>query len=944
MNPEKPEYRTPTTTCRLQFHRGFRLADATGIVDVLASMGISHVYASPLLRARPGSTHGYDVVDPSVLNPELGTEEDLERFVMKLRERGMGLILDVVPNHMCIADPLDAWWFDVLENGPGSPYAKFFDIDWVPPKEELENRVLLPVLGDQYGAVLERGEITIRCESGAFEARYYDQRFPVAPKSWPAILEPVLARLRESHAESHETVVELESVLHALSHLPPRTETDPLKVRERQREKLVIRKRLAALMESRPPVADAIRADLAILNGKPGASSSFDRLDSLLANQGYRLSNWRVAADEINYRRFFDVNELAAIRVELPEVFRAVHSRLLDWVARGWIDGLRIDHVDGLLDPAGYLAQLRAACTDAGVSPMWIVVEKIFGPGESIPLDWPVQGTTGYDFLNDLNGLFVHAEGYQELCDGYAKLVGPLPPVREQVATCRKLIMLVSLAAELHVLARRLDRISEQRRESRDFTRESLRFGLRESVARLPVYRTYARGLDAVGAADRKRVEEAVEEAKRSNPATSPSLWDFIRGVWTGSLPPGLTEEHRARRADFVLKLQQFTGPVAAKGVEDTHYYRYAPLASLNEVGADPEAPVVSPEEFHARNARRAAEAPATMTATSTHDTKRSEDARAALNVLSEMPGEWFEAVRRWRAMNAPFRTSVDRVRTPGPAEELAFYQALVATREPARGGASEDYVARIEGYLLKSVREAKLRTSWISPRESYETAVARFVREALRPTHGFLADFDAFMVPVHRAGLLNSIAQVVLKVASPGVPDFYQGTEVWFRRLVDPDNRQPANWARTRELLSSLDGADVSLPRLLESADDGRLKLFVTRAALRLRKERCRLFAAGDYAAVGAPGPLGAHVVALARSLGSEAVLAVAGRHLVRMGKGLPPPAGEWGDLSLELPAGLHGRRFRCALSGRSLAAAGGRLLLRDALDPLPVALLEAL
>jgi len=933
--------RIPSATYRLQLHRGFTLRDAAGIVDVLHALGITHLYASPLLRARPGSPHGYDIVDASMLNPELGTEGDLEALSAKLRERGMGLVLDVVPNHMCIADPLNAWWFDVLENGQGPAYAKFFDIDWTPPKPELASRVLLPVLGDQYGAVLERGEITVHYEAGLFEARYWAQRYPLAPKSWPAVLEPVLARLRDSQGESHGQVVELESILNSLTHLPSRRETDTGKVRERQREKQVLHRRLAALTAESAALLREIAAELTTINGRPGDPASFDRLDALLDDQGYRLCFWRVAADEINYRRFFDVNELAAIRVESPEVFRAVHARVLDWAARGWIDGFRVDHVDGLYDPAGYLEQLRDASTAAAGRPLWLVVEKIFGPGESLPADWPVHGTTGYDFLNDLNGLFVHAEGFRQIRDGYDRLAGPLPPVPEQVATCRKLIMLVSLAAEIHVLAGRLDRISEQRRESRDFTRESLLFALRETVARLPVYRTYARGLTPVGEADRVRVEEAIEEAKRHNAAASPSLWDFISGVWLGSTPQGLSEEQRAERREFVLRLQQFSGPVAAKGVEDTHFYRYVPLVSLNEVGADPEEPVVPVEEFHARNARRVSAMPATMTATSTHDTKRSEDARARLNVLSEIPGAWSEAVARWRAMNARLRTVVGRAETPGPAEELAFYQTLVATRELHPGADEEPYGARIEAYLTKALREAKLRTSWISPVEDYEAAVTRFVRGALHPDHGFLADFDAFLAPVHRAGLLNALSQVVLKAAAPGVPDFYQGTELWSRRLVDPDNRRPVDWQRTRALLADLDAAAVPPAALLESPEDGRLKLFATREALRFRRAHPELFREGSYVPVSAPGPLGAHVVAFARIAGSQGALAVTARHLLRLGRGLPPPPEAWDDAALELPEAFRGRTFRCVFTGRTLRPDGPRLRLGDVLTPLPAAIL---
>jgi (1->4)-alpha-D-glucan 1-alpha-D-glucosylmutase len=948
-------------TYRLQFNRHFTLREAAAIVPYLAELGISDPYASPLLAARAGSLHGYDVVDPSRLNPELGTEEDLEAFARELRARGMGLLLDLVPNHMCVADPSNRWWADVLENGPSSPYARYFDIDWRPPKAELANKVLLPILGDQYGRVLENQELRIVFQGGAFFVEVYDKLLPLAPRSWKRLLEPALGALRRTLPEADPHRMELESILTALEYLPGREESAPEKVRERTREKEVIRRRLAALVESSPDVRAAVERSLEDVNGRRGDPRSFDRLEALLEDQAYRLCFWQVATDEINYRRFFDLNELAAIRVEDPEVFEAVHGAVLEYVRRGWVTGLRIDHVDGLYDPLAYLRSLQGAAAralgapeDPGRLPLYVVVEKILMRDERLSPDWPVHGTTGYDFLNVLNGLFVDPRGAEALGDFYRRFAGGAADVREALATCKKFIMHVAMASELFMLTCRLDAISEQHRWSRDFTRESQRFALREVVAWFPVYRTYIRGEgEAISAEDRRHVREAVLEARRRSPATSPSLFEFIRQVWLLEHPDGLTEAQREERRQFVMRLQQFTGPVMAKGLEDTLFYRYFPLASANEVGAEPGRLSASLEEFHARNAERVISWPHALLATSTHDTKRGEDVRARLNVLSEIPGPWASAAERWRRLNRPHKTVVEGREAPDANEEYLYYQTLVGAWPLGAPSAAEweEFARRIEEYMIKALREAKVHTSWITPNEPYEAAARQFVRRTLdrAASPAFLADVAEFQGPVGRAGMLNSLSQIVLKIASPGVPDFYQGTEVWDLSLVDPDNRRPVDYARRRELLASLREEEAAAPqglaaRLLARPEDGRVKMHVTRAALRFRGAARDLFERGSYVPLSASGARSAHVCAFARRLGPRAAVAAAGRFFLALGAAERPPVGRaaWGDTALALPADLSETAWRDALTGRRIRA-GATLALADLFAELPAALLEA-
>ena len=978
--------RIPVATYRLQFNQHFTFAEAGALVAYLADLGISDCYSSPILKARAGSLHGYDVVDHSRINPELGTEEEFVAFARELRGRDMGLLMDVVPNHMCIAGSDNRWWLDLLENGPGSPYARFFDVDWRPPNPNLRDKVLLPILGEQYGRVLENQEIKLSYRGGAFYANYYETSLPIAPRTTTHILKFALPDLKQTLSDAHADVLELESIITALSHLPPRTETDPARVRERRREKEVSKRRLANLVKESGEVRRAVHEALIMLNGIKGRPASFDRLEQLLDEQAYRLSYWRVAADEINYRRFFDINELAAVRVEERPVFTAVHEIIFRLMKQGLVTGLRIDHVDGLLNPEKYLNDMQrvaasaerrgralaavAATSETTVAratsvgpherPCYVVVEKILGHDELLRREWPVHGTTGYDFMNLLNGIFVeqrHAQAFREL---YADFTGTRANFDDLLYQSKKLVLRVAMSSELQVLARRLDRISEQHRWSRDFTFNSLHDALSEVIACFPVYRTYIRRRHtSVSPDDRLHINAAIRAAKRRNPAMSASIFDFIASLLLLDDPKGLKAAERAERRDFVLRFQQLTSPVMAKGLEDTTFYRYYPLASLNEVGGEPAIFGIPVARFHRRNQARQEVWPHTLAATSTHDTKRSEDVRARINVLSEMPEEWNRAIHRWRELNRHKQGTYEGAHVPDANEEYLLYQTLVGTwpLEQMSAEERERYVRRIQDYMFKALKEAKLHTSWVNPDEAYEHAVRDFVQATLTPDadNAFLTDFTEFQRTTARAGMLNSLAQTLLKITAPGVPDFYQGTELWHFYLVDPDNRCPVDYGQRQTLLASLqqaDGADPSalLDQLLRHPEDGRIKLYVTMRALKFRQAHRELFAQGDYLPLLARGSRAEHVLAFARKQGEQEAIAIAARFFVGLGAthtqqlALKPEL--WADTALPLGAQFGATRYRDIFTGREFTAHdatnGKELRLASVLSPLPVALLE--
>ena len=950
--------RIPSGTYRFQLHREFNFKDAMGLVGYLHDLGISDCYLSPITEARAGSLHGYDVINHSEINPDLGTEDDFHEFAQMLHERGIGIVQDIVPNHMSIGDATNQWWNDVLENGPSSPYADFFDVDWNPPKHDLANKVLLPVLGEQYGKVLENKEIQIAYDngSGTFQARYFEHSFPLAPRSLQWILKPALRALTQKLGDSDPDVLELESILNAVEHLPERTESDLKKVRERRREIPVIRRRISDLYEKSPDVREVIEDSLEDLNGVKGEPRSFDRLEHLLADQAFRLSFWKVASDEINYRRFFDINELAAIRMEDRAVFDATHEMILKLMGRGLIDGLRIDHVDGLLDPLQYLRRLQRGATEAlaerASDPdrrLYVVVEKILGEHEKLQ-PWPVHGTTGYEFMNVIGRLFVAPENQRRFRELYTGFIGERLNFRDIVYESKKLIIQTAMSGEMAVLSRRLDRISEQHRWSRDFTLNGLTDALEEVIACFPVYRSYVRPeTGKVDDADRTQIMTAIRRAKRRNPSVSESIYDFIAAVLLLENPSGLSEAERLERGEFVLRFQQYTSPVMAKGFEDTALYRYYPLASLNEVGGEPDTFGISLDGFHEWNRERFASWPAAMSGSSTHDTKRGEDTRARLSVLSEIPDEWEQAVKRWYQMNSAARKPIEDSEVPDPNEEYLLYQTLVGIwpDAPMDAAQREDFIKRIQAYMEKAVKEAKVHTSWMNANEQHDRALSEFLANILQEGTQFVADLTKFQARIARAGMLNALSQTILKIAAPGVPDFYQGSELWTLNLVDPDNRRPVDYARRCAMLKKIREAAKRDPiattcHLLADMRSGAIKLFLINRAMEFRRDHPELFMRGEYLPLNVTGPRANHIITFARVLEGKRVIVMCGRFFMQLAAAPPLPVDPavWAGTFIEVGADASSS-MTDVITGRSISIVSGRLAVGEAFAQMPVAML---
>jgi glycogen operon protein len=936
------------STYRLQFNPDFGFRAALAAVDYLAELGVTDVYASPLLRAARGSTHGYDLVDYDAVNEELGGERDFLALSDRLKARGMGLLLDWVPNHMGIAAGQNRLWDDVLENGPSSLHAEFFDIDWAPPKRVLRDKVLLPILGDQYGVVLERGELRIVWEGGAFSLAYYEKRLPLGPKTWLPLLEAAGARL--ALADDDEARLEFESILSALRHLPSQRETAPELRRERAREKEIVKRRLGELAARSRPVDGAVAEAVAQFNGVPGVPASFEALDELLQNQGYRLASWRVASEEINYRRFFDVNDLAAVRMEDPRVFEHAHALLFRLIDERRVSALRLDHTDGLYDPYAYFESLqrrfapaaaeaaRPATPDDLARPLPILVEKILGPDEHLPARWPVDGATGYEFLAHVTGLWNDPRAESALTRFYERFTGDKTAFVDHVYAAKQYILRHSLASEVNMLARALERIAGKNRKWRDFTLISLTSALVETLAAFPVYRTYLRPGEPPSEQDKRRVRHAVAVARRVNQGIAGSVFDFLEDVLLMRAEDGgATDEQVA----FALRFQQLTGPATAKSVEDTAFYRYLRLVNRNEVGAEPAQFAVSPEEFHGHNAERLRRWPLGMTTLSTHDTKRGEDTGARIAALTELPDEWRRAVSRWSRRAEKAKASLDGAPAPARGDEYLFYQALVGAWPYGWDGAAGrgEFAERLQAFMAKATKEAKLHTSWTNPNPAYDEALAAFVKRLLAD-EDFVADVRAFCEALAPAAATNGLAQALLRYCSPGVADTYQGTELWNQSLVDPDNRRPVDYGRRRAMLAEI-ARRKGEPRqlvadLLGRYEDGAVKLYVTHVALAARRDRRDLFLRGDYE----PLPGDDHVVAFARSYGAERLVCCVPRLPLGLTKGAPAfPLGEaaWGDRALALP---RAGRYRNALTGAALEARG-ELALAEVFADFPVALL---
>ena len=877
--------RGPLSTYRLQLHAAFGFEAAGSVAEYLRDLGVSHVYSSPYLQAAKGSVHGYDVVDHSRVNEELGGEAQHRAFCETLGFAGLGQVLDIVPNHMAIGGRENSWWWDVLENGPASPFASYFDVDWNPPEEKLRNKILVPILGEHYGRVLGAGEIQLRRREGSFEFHYFDHVVPTAPRSMSDLLAEAA---REAGSDY------LAFLSGSLARLPLPTITDRQRLLERHRDKEVIRGLLRRLCEECPDIAGAIDHAIQSLNG------NVDRMDELLERQNYRVSFWKTAGRELGHRRFFDVNTLVGLRMESETVFEDTHRLLRQWVERGVIDGLRVDHPDGLRDPEEYFDRLSKAAPAA-----WVVAEKILEPGERLRENWAVAGTTGYDFLNILNGVFVDPAGEAEMTGLYGEFTGEPVDFGEVAHQSKLLVLREVLGSDVNRLSALFLQICEGDRDHRDYMRHDIHRAIRELIACFPVYRTYARvESNHVEPADLAYIQAAVELAKSRRPDIDPDLFAFLGRVLS-------LQSRGFLESEFVMAFQQFSGPAMAKGVEDTAFYRYNRLTSLNDVGGDPGRFGVSLRDFHAFCLDAQQSHPQTMTSTSTHDTKRSEDVRARINLLSEMPAEWGDALRRWSLATEGYLENG----LPDRNTIYLLFQTLV--------GAWPISTDRLQAYMLKACREAKQQTSWLTPKEEFETSLHRFIG-CLCDDAALMGDVNEFVNRLEAPGRINSLAQTLVKLTAPGVPDIYQGTELWDLSLVDPDNRRPVDYDLRKRLLAELRELDVEA--ITARFDEGLPKMWTIQQALHLRRERPKSFGMqGSYLALYAAGEKAEHVLAFQRS---EDVIAVVPRFPHLRG-------GRWSGTALELPDGdwlnrLTGERY-----------SGGRREVEHLLSRFPVALL---
>jgi (1->4)-alpha-D-glucan 1-alpha-D-glucosylmutase len=868
-------------TYRLQFNSRFTFRDATQLVPYLATLGISHIYASPIMEASPGSTHGYDIIDHNRLNPEIGTETHFRALVDALHTHGMGLILDFVPNHMGIGSD-NAWWLDVLEWGRESPFAAYFDINWDAIRPDLKGRVLLPVLGDHYGLILEKGEIALRfdVETGTFSAWYFSHRFPISPRCYAIILEA-----------GGEPLAPLAGEFLTLREFRPDS------VRERAAE---LKQWLGELARE-PGFAGAIKDALKRFRGEPGNTASFERLHDLLEMQAYRIAYWRAAAEEINYRRFFNINELAGLRMELPELFEKTHRLVFSLIERGDVQGLRIDHIDGLFDPKAYCEQLQQQFG----APLYVLVEKILARYEALP-PWPIAGSTGYDFINQILAIFVDSGGEGPMTRLYRRFANSADNYDDVLYACKKRITRVNLASEVNVLANEFHRLSMRSWRTRDFTLNGMLSALEEVIAAFPVYRTYVSRAGA-SADDHRYIEWALAQAKKRWRVQDLSIFDFFHTVLSGRpTDPQLDDAEADDALRVAMHFQQVTGPVMAKAAEDTAFYRYFRLLPLNEVGGDPRRFGMSVAAFHHLTQERARSWPRGMVTTATHDTKRGEDGRVRLALLSEIPRVWGRRVAQWVRLNRSRRSEIDGEMVPDRNVEYLFYQSLFGAwppgLDPSDMEGMKSLAERLKTYMIKAVREGKQQSSWSNPDAAYEAALQRFVQmvlDATRP-NPFLVEFHSFVESLARLGAINSLSQLVLKLTVPGIPDIYQGGELWDFSLVDPDNRRPVDWNARRGLLDEI--ACASAADLARDWQDGREKLFCVRRLLELQRSHPELFAEGDYQPLEVDGEQSNHLCAFARNYAGEAVVSAVPRLVHQLYCGAAGNA-DWGTTEICLP-----------------------------------------
>jgi len=907
--------RIPRSTYRLQLYADFTIRDTLRIVPYLQKLGISHLYVSSLVTAKPGSRHGYDVVDHTRLNPELGDMTDLTALADDLHRRGMGLLLDIVANHMHVGQE-NAWWNDVLENGPASPYSDYFDIAWQDTqREHLRGKVLLPILDEPYGRAIKAGKFRPMFEQGEIFLLVNQTRLPLAPRTYEVILTPALESAKAALGADDPGVLEMQSILGSVRHLPTREETDPVRVQERMAEIVVIKRRLREMSAQYPLLTEHMQTAVAALSGQADDPASFGRLAELLEGQAYRPCFWRVALDEINYRRFFDVNDLAALSTERADVFRAIHALPFEWLKAGIVDGFRIDHIDGLRDPEEYLQRLQRhsllafaqqaldsgevesqGVTWAELEPLvdqefselgtgcprvYVLVEKILGAQEPLPASWVCDGTTGYDVLNEINGLFVDGTQAAALDEVYRRFTNNTITFAQLAHDAKVQVLQSIMASELHMLAFRIDRLAQSHWYTQDFTLNSLRHALREIVACFPVYRTYIAA--EAQPSDRVLILKAASLARRNNPLLGQPIIQFITDVLllNDPLPDVISEEYRQTQREIAGRFQQLTAPVTAKGVEDTALYRFNRLTSLNEVGGNPAHVGRTPRELHEFLSRRAVTQPGALTPLSTHDTKRSEDVRARINVLSECPAEWARRLYLWRAWNSKhLSVTDDGSPVPDANEEYLLYQTLIGSwpSDPSESR-SPVYRKRIQDYMTKVIREAKVHSSWINPDQDYDDAVKKFVERILDPSVSteFLADFEEFQRRIQLVGSLNSLAQTMLRCLSPGVPDTYQGSEFFDFSLVDPDNRRAVDYGARQRTLK----AQTSFEELLRQQSWNGAKLMLVKRCLQLRNSLPDLFERGEYLPLAPTGPGADSVFAFLRTHGEAGVVVIVPRLL---------------------------------------------------------------
>jgi (1->4)-alpha-D-glucan 1-alpha-D-glucosylmutase len=924
--------RIPAATYRIQFTSDFDFSAAQAIAAYLAELGVSDLYASPILTAAKGSTHGYDVVDPTRINSELGGQDAFEELVQTLKQFKIGWLQDIVPNHMAF-NSQNPMLVDVMENGPDSQYRNFFDIDWDHRYEGMRGRVLAPFLGKFYGDCLESGELQLEYDQSGLTVNYYDNKFPIRIESYTQVLSYELGRLRKQLGRNHPDFVKLLGILYMLKYIPSGEEGQ-----ERFDQIVFIKGMLWELWNDSAAVKQFIEENIQTFNGEPGKPETFNLLDNLLQEQFFRLSYWKVGNEELNYRRFFTVNGLISLRVEDQTVFDVSHELILKLLKEEKISGLRIDHIDGLYDPTQYLKRLREAAGDA-----YITVEKILEPAEQLPLIWPIQGTTGYDFLNRVNGVFCDQSQREEYTAVYHRFLGNAVSCEKLIDENKRLIIGKHLAGDIDNLAYLLKQISNRYRYASDFTMYGLKRALVEILAMFPIYRTYINRSGA-SRADRHYMKLVIEKAKRNIPNFVNELY-FIEKFLLLEFDEFLTEEDKDQWIHFIMRLQQFTGPLMAKGVEDTVLYVYNRLISLNEVGGSPCEFGNTVDEFHAFNLEHATQWPHSMNTTSTHDTKRGEDARARINVLSEIPQEWETHLKVWRELNAPHKQVIDGKDAPDANDEYFFYQTLIGSM-PFNDEEYPEFVDRVKAYMIKAIREAKVHTGWIIPDVPYEEALTQFVDRLLKDPEEnlFLQKFRPFQRKIQYYGIFNSLSQVLLKMTAPGVPDIYQGTEFWDLSMVDPDNRRPVDFEQRWQVLQSIqqqsDDPLNLVAELLKHPEDPKIKLFLIYRLLQVRRSHLDIFQRGDYQKLLISGSLRDHVVAFARNLGNRTIIAIAPRLLTSLIQEGEQPLGEqWHETRISIAQG-DTYTWQDAITGQTVDASD-TIWIKDALKYFPVALL---